>query len=73
MKVNKNHFLKTTAASDLKVGRCTELNDVMTLQEYLCESHSVFKLKFCFSKTFIELFETKYHVKALRSSGTKHL
>ena len=52
------YFSKSTAAYNLKVGRCIKTNDLMKLHEYqmschyltFAESHSVFKHKFYFSQ-----------------------
>ena len=38
------YFLKTIAAYDLKIGRCTELNDLIKLHEYH-RSRSLFDLR----------------------------
>ena len=74
------YFSKTVAAYDLKGGRCIELNDLMKLFEYQ-KSRSLFDrgqkslcfqpLILFFSKT-VELFETRYHVKAFWSRRTKN-
>ena len=75
-----NYVSKTIAAYDLKVGRCIEQNDLMTLHEYqkgqghsltFAKGHSIFKLKSFFSKNF-ELFETKYHVNNFGSTKMKN-
>ena len=75
-------IFETTAAYNLSVARCIEVNDLLKQHEYqrsrslsdlLKRSHHFQTYFLFFSKKTVELFETKYHVKASGSIGTKFI